>query len=332
MARETAEIPEAAGRLLARTDVFEAIVERIEQAKPRIIVFCGRGSSGHVGVYLRYLFEVRLGLLASAAAPSVVTAYQRPPELRDALFVVVSQSGRSPDLVNATQVARKLGALTLAIVNDEDSPAATASELVLPIGAGMERAVAATKTVVLSMIAGAQLVATLAHDDDLSEGLQRLPRRLIGALRCDWSTWADAAARAPAAFVVGRGYGLGCVREIALKVAEILRVPTLGYSAAELRHGPRASITPATPVLVLRQNDEAAATVDDLVRELNKAGEHIFTAGGAAGTLPWIGDDHPLCDPVLMLIPAYRAIEVAARRRGFDPDNPPHLSKVTRTL
>jgi len=332
MARETAEIPEAAGRLLARTDVFEAIVERIEQAKPRIIVFCGRGSSGHVGVYLRYLFEVRLGLLTSAAAPSVVTAYQRPPELRDALFVVVSQSGRSPDLVNATQVARKLGALTLAIVNDEDSPAATASELVLPIGAGMERAVAATKTVVLSMIAGAQLVATLAHDDDLSEGLQRLPRRLIGALRCDWSTWADAAARAPAAFVVGRGYGLGCVREIALKVAEILRVPTLGYSAAELRHGPRASITPATPVLVLRQNDEAAATVDDLVRELNKAGEHIFTAGGAAGTLPWIGDDHPLCDPVLMLIPAYRAIEVAARRRGFDPDNPPHLSKVTRTL
>jgi glucosamine--fructose-6-phosphate aminotransferase (isomerizing) len=182
------------------------------------------------------------------------------------------------------------------------------------------------------MIAGAQLVATLAHDDDLSEGLQRLPRRLTGALRCDWSTWADAAARAPAAFVVGRGYGLGCVREIALKVAEILRVPTLGYSAAELRHGPRASITPATPVLVLRQNDEAAATVDDLVRELNKAGEHIFTAGGAAGTLPWIGDDHPLCDPVLMLIPAYRAIEVAARRRGFDPDNPPHLSKVTRTL
>jgi len=332
MARETAEIPEAAGRLLARTDVFEAIVERIEQAKPRIIVFCGRGSSGHVGVYFRYLFEVRLGLLTSAAAPSVVTAYQRPPELRDALFVVVSQSGRSPDLVNATQVARKLGALTLAIVNDEDSPAATASELVLPIGAGMERAVAATKTVVLSMIAGAQLVATLAHDDDLSEGLQRLPRRLIGALRCDWSTWADAAARAPAAFVVGRGYGLGCVREIALKVAEILRVPTLGYSAAELRHGPRASITPATPVLVLRQNDEAAATVDDLVRELNKAGEHIFTAGGAAGTLPWIGDDHPLCDPVLMLIPAYRAIEVAARRRGFDPDNPPHLSKVTRTL
>ena len=106
--RETAEIPAAAERLLARTDVFAAIVERIEQAKPRIVVFCGRGSSGHVGVYLRYLFEARLGLLVSAAAPSVVTAYRRPPDMRDALFVVVSQSGRSPDLVKATQVGAQV--------------------------------------------------------------------------------------------------------------------------------------------------------------------------------------------------------------------------------
>ncbi len=332
MAGETAEIPAAAERLVARSEVFAPIVERIEQAKPRIIVFCGRGSSGHIGVYLRYLFEARLGLLGSAAAPSVVTAYQRPPDMRGALFVVVSQSGRSPDLVDATRMARKFGALTLAIVNDENSPAAAASELVLPIGAGTEYAVAATKTVVLSMIAGAQLVAALARDDDLNDSLRHLPLRLSDALACDWSAWADCAASAPAAFVVGRGYGLGCVREIALKVAEILRVPALGYSAAELRHGPRASISPATPVLVLRQNDQAAATVDDLVRDLDDAGERVFTAGGAVGTLPWIGDGHPVCDPVLMLIPAYRAIEEAARRRSFDPDNPPYLSKVTRTL
>lgn len=329
---ETAEIPAAAERLLARTDAIKAIVARVEQTRPRIVVFCGRGSSGHVGVYLRYLFEARLGLLASAAAPSVVTAYRRPPEMRDALFVVVSQSGRSPDLVNATQVARKHGALTLAIVNDQDSPTAAASELVLPIGAGAEHSVAATKTVVLSMIAGAQLVAALARDDDLVAGLGQLPLRLSRALDCDWSTWADSAARAAAAFVVGRGYGLGCVREIALKVAEILRVPTLGHSAAELRHGPRASITPSTPVLVLRQNDEAATAIDDLVKDLNDANETLFVAGGPAGTLPWIGDGHPVYDPVLMLVPAYRAIEAVARRRGFDPDNPPHLSKVTKTL
>lgn len=332
MAREIAEIPAAAERLLARTDMFARIAERIEQAKPRIVVFCGRGSSGHVGVYLRYLVEARLGLLVSAAAPSVVTAYQRPPDMRGALWIVVSQSGRSPDLVTATEVARKSGALTLAIINDENSPAAAASELILPIGAGIENSVAATKTVTLSMVAGARLVAALARDADLNEALPHLPPRMSAALACDWSAWADSAARAAAAFVVGRGYGLGCAREIALKVAEILRVPALGYSAAELRHGPRASITPATPVLALRQSDQAAAAVDDLVRDLVDAGESVFTAGGTTGTLPWIGDGHPACDPILMLIPAYRAIEAAARRRGFDPDNPPYLSKVTRTL
>jgi glucosamine--fructose-6-phosphate aminotransferase (isomerizing) len=252
--------------------------------------------------------------------------------MRDALFVVVSQSGRSPDLVTATRVARQAGALTLAIVNDEASPAAAESELVLPVGAGPEHAVAATKTVVLSMIAGAQLVAALARDDELNDGLHHLVPRLSRALACDWSAWAGRAADAAVCFVAGRGYALGCVREIALKVAETLRVPALGYSAAELRHGPRASITPRTPVLVLRQNDEAAAAVDELVRDLDAAGETVFTAGGPDGTLPWIGDAHPMCDPVVMLIPAYRAIETVARRRGFDPDNPPYLSKVTHTL
>src|SRR5215813_5930359 len=242
MAREIAEIPAAVARLLARTGALAPIIARVEQARPRMVVFCGRGSSGHVGVYLRYLFEARLGLLVSNAAPSVVTAYRRPPDMRDALFVVVSQSGRSPDLVTATQVARKGGALTLAIVNDENSPAAVEAELVFPIGAGTERSVAATKTVVLSMIAGAQLVAAVARDDELSDGLRNLTARLSGAIACDWSAWANSVAHAAAAFVAGRGYGLGPVREIALKVAEILRVPTLGHSAAELRHGPRASI------------------------------------------------------------------------------------------
>src|SRR5690242_11129027 len=131
MAAEIAEIPTAAEHLLSdKQALIDDIAQRVEAANPRVVVMCGRGSSGHVGVYLRYLFEARLGLLVSNAAPSVVTAYRRPPDMRDALFVVVSQSGRSPDLITATQVARRAGALTLAIVNDETSPAAAESELV----------------------------------------------------------------------------------------------------------------------------------------------------------------------------------------------------------
>jgi len=332
MAREIAEIPAAAERLLARADTIAAAADWIRAWQPRVMVFCGRGSSGHVGVYLRYLFEARLGMLACAAAPSVMTAYDARPDMRGALFVVVSQSGRSPDLIATTKRARMQGALTLAIVNDANAPVARESELVIPIEAGPEQAVAATKTVVLSLIAGARLVAILAKDEVLTQAIERLPDRLAQALACDWSVWTDSLRSAPAAFVTARGYAMAPAREIALKLTESLRLPALGYSAAELRHGPRAAITPATPVLVLRQDDETAASVDALARDLRESGETLFVAGGPSGTLPWIGDDHPVCDPVAMLVPAYRAIEAAVRARGWDPDNPPHLAKVTRTL
>ena len=154
----------------------------------------------------------------------------------------------------------------------------------------------------------------------------------MGALPCDWSAWTRSLAAAPAAFVCARGYGLASAREIALKLTETLRLPSLAYSAAELRHGPRAAISCATPVLVLRQNDETAESVDSLVRDLRLAGETVVVCGGPEGTLPWIGDHHPACDAMAMLVPAYRSIEAETRRRGFDPDRPPHLAKVTETL
>ena len=332
MGREIAEIPSAAARLLSRTEAIATIADWIRAWQPRVMVFCGRGSSGHVGVYLRYLFEARLGMLACAAAPSVMTAYDARPDMRGALFIVVSQSGRSPDLIATTKRARMQGALTLAIVNDANAPVAREAELVIPIEAGTEHAVAATKTVVLSMIAGARLVSILAKDEALGEAIDRLPHRLAQGLARDWTAWTESLSAAPAAFVAARGYALAPAREIALKLTESLRLPALGYSAAELRHGPRAAITRTTPVLALRQNDKAADAVDELVRDLRGSGETVFVAGGPFGTLPWIGDDHPVCDPVAMLAPAYRAIEVAVRARGWDPDNPPHLAKVTRTL
>ena len=332
MAREIAEIPAAAARLIGRSDEIAAIADRIRAFRPRAVVVCGRGSSGNAGVYLRYLIETQMQLLVSSAAPSIVTAYRRTPDMRGAFFVLISQSGRSPDLVSTTEVAREAGALTLAIINDDRSPAADAADLVLPIGAGPEHAVAATKTVVLSMIAGAVLVAGITPDGGLRDGLRRLPERLQLALGCDWSQWGNSLVSAPAAFVAARGYGLGTGREIALKVTETLRLPALGYSAAELRHGPRAAITPDTPVLVLRQNDETASGVDLLVHDLRKANETVFLAGGPESTLPWIGDDHPAFDPIVMLLPAYKAIEAAARQRGLDPDRPEHLSKITQTL
>jgi glucosamine--fructose-6-phosphate aminotransferase (isomerizing) len=332
MAREIAEIPAACARALSERSDVSHIADRIRNFAPRFVVICGRGSSGHAGIFLRYLFEVRVGLLVSASAPSVVTAYRKTHDMSHILFVVISQSGRSPDLVAATEQARKSGALTVALLNDPTSPVAREAELVLPMEAGAEHAVAATKTVALSMMRGAQLIADMTSDRILLERLQRLPERLDRALGCDWSSWGNSLKAARAAFVTARGYGLGTAKEIALKLTETMRLPALGYSAAELRHGPFAAVTAATPVLALRSDAATSSLVDQLIADLKRQDQMVFSAGGPDSTLEWIGDDHPVCDPIALLLPAYVAIEAAARQQGFDPDRPLHLSKVTETL
>jgi glutamine---fructose-6-phosphate transaminase (isomerizing) len=332
MAREIREIPLTTERLLAEQDLVASVADRIRRADPRVVVISGRGSSANAGTFLRYLFETRAGLLVSTSAPSVVTTYRQSIDMRNAVFIVVSQSGRSPDLVAGARAARESGALTIAIVNDVTSPVAQACELTLPVGAGPERAVAATKSVVLSMVISGQLVASLTSDQGLSEKLSQLPQRFGDALSCDWSAWSGSFAAARAAFVIGRGFGLGPAREIALKIAETMRLPTLGYSAAEVRHGPLAAASAETPLLVLRQNDGSSAMVDALIADLRARKLNVFSVGDPGATLPWIGNDDPICDAITMLLPAYATIEQAARDRGFDPDNPPNLTKITETL
>src|SRR5215475_9451155 len=163
-ARETSESANTVSRILRDGAAIADVAKRLEIGNAPLAVLCGRGSSGHVGVFLRYLIETRLHLPVSASAPSVITAFRKPLALRNALFIVVSQSGRSPDLVAATRSARESGARTVAIVNAASSPVADAAEFVLPIRAGPEHSVAATKTVIGSMAAGAGLVAELAGD------------------------------------------------------------------------------------------------------------------------------------------------------------------------
>src|SRR3982074_1921718 len=246
MAREIREIPLTTERLLAEHDLVAAVADRIRHASPRVVVISGRGSSGNAGTFLRYLFETRAGLLVSTSAPSVVTTYRQSIDMRNAVFIVISQSGRSPDLVTGAQSARKSGALTIAIVNDVTSPVAMACELTLPIGAGLERAVAATKSVVLSMVVSGQLIASLTSDLALTDKITQLPQRFTQALTRDWSAWSGSFRAAPPPFLIGGGFGLGPAREIALKITETMRLPALSYSAAEVRHGPLAAASSAT--------------------------------------------------------------------------------------
>jgi len=332
MASEIGESADVVARIVRSRDATRDIAARLAIGSAPLCVICGRGSSGHAGVFLRYLIETRLRLPVSASAPSVTTAFRAPLKLRDALFIVISQSGRSPDLVAATRSARAAGARTVAIVNATASPVAEAAEFVIPIEAGDEHSVAATKTVIGSMAAGAALVAELAGDGALRGALDRLVPRLTGALALDWSAIADDLAGASAVFVAGRGMALGSAREIALKLSEILRLPSIGVSAAELQHGPRAALSSRTPVIMMRLMDETAAMVDALAGELRAQDIALHLAGGPLSSLPWLAEDDPLTDPITMLVPAYRMIEQAARARGFDPDRPPRLNKITETF
>jgi glucosamine--fructose-6-phosphate aminotransferase (isomerizing) len=332
MATEIGESPDVVSRIVVNRRAIADVAKRLDVSRVPIAVLCGRGSSGHVGVFLRYLIETRLHVPVSASAPSVITAFRKPLALRNALFIVISQSGRSPDLVAATRSARESGARTVAIVNAVDSPVAEAAEFLIPIEAGPEHSVAATKTVVGSMAAGAALIAGLTGEVALGSALDRLPGRLQQALKLDWSAIAADIAGANAVFVASRGLGLGSARELALKLAEILRLPALGFSAAELQHGPRAALSSRTPVIMMRLMDETAATIDQLAGELRESKIAVHLCGGPRGNLPWLADDDPATDAITMLIPGYRMIERIARAWGFDPDRPPQLSKITETF
>jgi len=332
MATEIGESPDVVARIVRNRPATHDIAQRIGSATAPLCVICGRGSSGHAGVFLRYLVETRLHIPVSASAPSVITAFRAPLMLHNALFIVISQSGQSPDLVAATRSARTAGARTIAIVNATSSPVADSAEFVIPIEAGHEHSVAATKTVIGSMAAGAELIAQLADDRALTPALDRLPERLHRALMLDWSEIADDLAKASAVFVAARGLGLGPAREIALKLSEILRLPSIGVSSAELQHGPRAALSSRTPVIMMRIMDETAATVDALAQELREQDIALHLCGGPHGSLPWLADDDPVTDPITMLIPAYRMIEQTARVWRFDPDRPPRLSKITETF
>ena len=332
MASEIGESADVVSRIVGNRRTTREIARRIGMGSAPLCVLCGRGSSGHAGVFLRYLVETRLRLPVSASAPSVITAFRTPLKLRDALFIVISQSGRSPDLVAATRSARAAGGRTIAITNATSSPVADEAEFVIPVEAATEHSVAATKTVIGSMAAGAELIAELAEDDALRSALGRLPERLNRALALDWSEISDDLAEAAAVFVAARGPALGSAREIALKLSEILRLPAIGLSAAELQHGPRAALSSRTPVVMMRIRDETAATMDALATELRVQNIALHLCGGPQGSLPWLHQDDPATDPITMLVPVYRMIEQTARSYGFDPDRPLRLSKITETF
>ena len=336
MFREAAQAPEAVRRQLqANAARVARLAERLRAAPPRAIVTCARGSSDHAATFARYLIETRLGLLTSSAAPSVSSVYAAAPDLSGTVMLAISQSGASPDLLAVVSSARAAGARIVALVNAETSPLAQLADDLIPLLAGPERSVAATKSYIASLAAIVQLAASWSGDGELAAALAQAPELLARAWELDWSAAVTRLTAANNLYVIGRGLGLAIAQEAALKFKETCGLHAEAISAAELRHGPMALVRAGFPLLVFTQNDESRAGVGQLAGELAAQRADVLLAGASVAhttELPTPPGAHPVIEPLLFAQSFYRMVNALSVARGRNPDEPPHLNKVTETL
>lgn len=307
---------------------------RLAKAPPTAVITCARGSSDHAATYLRYILETKAGLLTASLAPSVASLYDQWPSVANALCVAISQSGSSSDILAAVDGYRRRGVGTVALVNDCGSKLAQSAECVVPLCAGTERSVAATKSFIASLAASLQLANCIRPGIVASGEIESLPEKLGEAAEIEWLPLIDCLVEARGLYVIGRGMGLGVASEAALKFKETCSLHAEAYSAAEVRHGPMALFDVNFPVLIFRQEDASSPGVDELGELAVSRGCKVFTVGGrieGGTTLPTIASS-PLLAPILQIQTFYNAVNQLSLARGCDPDCPPLLRKVTVTL
>jgi glutamine---fructose-6-phosphate transaminase (isomerizing) len=335
MYREAAEGPDCIRRqLAANRGAMAQLTTWLLREPPRAVVTCARGSSDHAATFAKYLIETRLGVLTASAAPSISSVYAARADLEGTLFLAISQSGASPDLIATAQAARTAGARVVAFVNAECSPLAECAHHFIPLHAGAETSVAATKSFIAALAAIVNLVAHWSAGRELSQALERAPGKLAAAWELDWSPALQRLKAAESLYVIGRGLGLGVAQEAALKLKETCGLHAEAHSAAELRHGPMALIRQGFPAIVLSQDDEARAGIESLASELAARGADVMLAGAEHPTalkLPTV-TAHAAIQPMLIAQSFYRFANALALARGRDPDRPPNLTKITETV
>lgn len=335
MALEAAEAPAAAARLLkAEGAAFAALGAELRQAPPQAVLTVARGSSDHAAHYMAYLVMARLGRLVTSLPMSLVTLYGARMHCEGLLALAFSQSGQSPDLVDPLRDFGARGARTVAFVNDGASPLAQAAQRCFGLHAGPERSVAATKSFICQLVAGAAFTAAWQQDAGFDAALQDLPAALDRARQADWGTAIDTLRGSSSLYVIGRGTGLAVAMEAALKFKEVCGLHAEAYSGAEVQHGPMALVEPGFPLLVLAPPGPAQAGLLVLAAQLRERGARVLLAappGTPGAELPLAPVGHDDLAPIGMVQSFYAMVESLARARGLDPDAPRHLSKVTLT-
>ena len=337
---EIGQEPDLAARLVESSqDAFQAIAKAFRDRKAHGFVIAARGSSDHAADYARYLFGRRQRALVSLAAPSMFTHYASPPNVAGQCVIGISQSGASPDVIAVIEEAKRQGAMSVAITNVEKSPLAEAAEFVLPMLAGPELSVPASKTYLTSLVALALLSAAITPDHDFEQGLALLPEKLRDAITAEPDVTRIARAiNGPRAIVLARGFNLCTAEEIALKLTETSYVLARAWSIADFVHGPIAVVEPGLPVLLVGAGGSVSADVDAIAARLSAYGcavVGLFDAASApldATSSVHINSGLPEeLTPMTLIVLGQLLANQVALARGVDPDAPRALHKVTRT-
>jgi glucosamine--fructose-6-phosphate aminotransferase (isomerizing) len=337
---EIREQPRALASLLERSDDFASVASLARERGTRLVRMVGHGSSDNAASYGVYAFGLLPQLTALRDSISLSVYYGSRLDLSGSLVVGLSQSGRTPDVVDYVARARREGAFTVAMTNDPESALAEAAEAVLPLAAGEERAVAATKTYLNTLASLLLLAAHMAgRGEEFAGRLRTVVEQLDEAI-------AELEQRMPEValpfsfvgrmFVIGRGVELATAREIALKLLETCRIAAEPLTATDLAHGPVAALDPFFPVWAIASLDETLPAVVEAAARVRETGATLVASGAAADQiagpdylLPVPKPPDPLLAPLLSVVPGQLFAWALARAKRLDPDRPSGLSKVT---
>ncbi len=336
MLQEAGEAPEVVATLLEKEKpAFAEIARLFSSARPAVVTTAARGSSDHAATFFKYLFEITCGVPVASIGPSIASVYNAPLHLNGGIHFTVSQSGASPDIVALQEAAKKGGATTIAVVNVTDSPLAKQADIVLGLNAGAEKSVAATKSFIASVAALGGVTAVIGGKSALQTSLEMLPAALAATSGIDTSEVEDVLLNASSLYTGGRGTAFAIALEAALKAKETSGLHAEAFSLAELMHGPMRLVQPGFPIIGFVPDDAAFDNNAKALERLQNLG--ATTVSFSTRPLPGINLQIPttgngLIDPLVSLLVYYRLIESVTRKKGFDPDKPANLLKVTETV
>ena len=313
---------------------YDSIAQLISQKKIKYVVTIARGTSDCAALYSSYIFAKHLGLPTYSMPPSIITLEQSKFDFSEALVIVISQSGKSTDLVECEKKSRLMGARTVIITNNVDSPIVKEANYFLNMFAREEKSVAATKTFTQTLLVLIKLVFICLGKKNINDDIKKLSEIIVNDSSNEWNT--DIIDKSiNTGFIIGRGVGFALSNEISLKFKELCQEMIEPFSSAEVMHGPKSLIENSFKLFLLGMNDKSGLTVNNDVHELKNYTNLIYEMSSNKNVKSdffYPSNKILELDSVILMSKFYPWIIRYTISKGLNPDEPRYLTKVTQTF